>query len=191
MRVAVLDACVLYQGMLTDLLLRICQEGVFEPIWSDDIHAEWMHNLEKRIPADKVEYRRTRMDDAFKAASVPGQRAIIATIRATAMNGGQRKDAHVVATAVAAKADTIVTHNIPDFHVPTLQGYGLRKMRPDAFFLELLGTHQARVLAGVKAHRASLLRNSPTLDEYLKELAGPKVVAPRFAKALEAHKASI
>jgi hypothetical protein len=131
------------------------------------------------------------MDDAFKAASVLGQRATIITIQATAMNAGQRKDAHVVATAVAAKADTIVTHNIHDFHTPTLQRHGLRKMRPDAFFQELLGSHQAQVLAGVKAHRASLLRNPPTLDGYLVEIAGPKVVAPRFAKALEAHKASM
>lgn len=45
MPVAVLDACVLFQGRLTNLLLHLAEAKAFEPIWSDDIHAEWMRNL--------------------------------------------------------------------------------------------------------------------------------------------------
>lgn len=43
----------------------------------------------------------------------------------------QRKDAHVVATAVKAKASTIVTYNIKDFTPAVIQHYGLAKIRPD------------------------------------------------------------
>jgi hypothetical protein len=51
--VATLDACVLFQGRLTDLLLNLAEAGVFEPVWSNAIHAEWMKNLNVRfgIPA--------------------------------------------------------------------------------------------------------------------------------------------
>jgi hypothetical protein len=31
--VATLDACVLFQGRLTDLLLNLAEVGAFEPVW--------------------------------------------------------------------------------------------------------------------------------------------------------------
>ena len=71
--VAVLDACVLFQGRLTNLLLHLAEAKAFEPIWSDDIHAEWMRNLHSGmgIPVDKIEYRRGEMERAFPEANVP------------------------------------------------------------------------------------------------------------------------
>ena len=40
MPIAALDACILFQGRLTNLLLHLAAAGAFEPIWSDAIHAE-------------------------------------------------------------------------------------------------------------------------------------------------------
>jgi hypothetical protein len=70
----------------------------------------------------------------------------------------QRKDAHAVATAVRAKASTIVTHNINDFAPAVIQHYGLTKILPDAFCVDLLADRPRKVLAGLRQHRRSLWR---------------------------------
>lgn len=187
MLVAALDACVLYRGMLTDLLLRIASQGAFEPVWSNEIHAEWSRNLASRLPEDKITHRRLQMERAFPSAHVALNARLIAKIAGQCRTVAQCKDAHVIATAIDVKATVIVTHNVKDFDAKLLKGYGLAKQRPDAFLLDLLSTRPVQVLAGVKAHRASLRRTNPTVDEYLAEISGPKCDALRFAKALTVH----
>jgi hypothetical protein len=130
---------------LTNLLLHLAEAKAFEPIWSDDIHSEWMRNLDAKIgiPIDKIEYRLGGMEKAFPAANVPAPPTLIAAIRGMSETAAQRKDAHVVATAVAAKTAVIVTHNIKDFSSEVLTRYGLTKIRPDAFCVRLLERFQA------------------------------------------------
>jgi hypothetical protein len=158
--VAVLDACVLFQGRLTNFLLHLAEARAFEPIWSDDIHAEWMRNLHSSmgIPIDKIEYRRGEMERAFPAANVPAPTSLVATIQGVSKTAAQRNDAHVVAAAVIAKAAVIVTHNIKDFSSEVLIRYGLAKVRPDAFGPGLLASHETQVFAGIRTHRADLRR---------------------------------
>lgn len=93
------------------MLLHLAEARTFEPIWSDDIHAEWMRNLHSSmgIPIDKLEYRRGEMERAFPAANVSAPPTLVATIQGVSKTAAQRKDAHVVATAVIAKAGVIVT----------------------------------------------------------------------------------
>jgi predicted nucleic acid-binding protein len=193
MPVAVLDACVLYQGWLTDLLLCLAEAGAFEPVWSDAIHAEWMRNLRSRpdIPVAKIEYRRSEMDKAFPAANVAAPPALVSAIQAVCGTAAQRKDAHVVATAVAAEATVIVTHNIKDFAPAVLSRYGMTKIRPDPFCVDLLAANQARVLAGIRAHRASLRRTPMGPDQYIAHLDGDRLAMRRLARALMPHGRSI
>ena len=42
---ALLDANVLYPAGLRDLLLRLADRHLYAPLWSADIHAEWMRSL--------------------------------------------------------------------------------------------------------------------------------------------------
>ena len=44
----------------------------------------------------------------------------------------------------------VVTHNIKDFSPQVLSRYGLAKVRPDAFCVGLLASHETRVLAGIR-----------------------------------------
>jgi predicted nucleic acid-binding protein len=193
MPVAVLDACVLYQGWLTDLLLWLAEAGAFEPVWSNAIHAEWMRNLQSRpdIPVAKIEYRRSEMDKAFPAANVTAPLALVSDIQAACRNAAQRNDAHVVATAVAAGATVIVTHNIKDFAPAVLSRHGMSKIRADPFCVELLAANQARVLAGLRAHRASMRRTPMGPDQYLAHLDGDKLAMRKLARALMPHRGSI
>jgi predicted nucleic acid-binding protein len=187
--VAVLDACVLFQGRLTNLLLHLAEAKAFEPIWSDDIHAEWMRNLGAKIgiPIDKIEYRRGEMEKAFPAANVPAPLRLVAAVRGMSKTSAQRKDAHVVATAVAAKAAVIVTHNIKDFSADVLARYGLTKVRPDAFCVGLLASHEEQVLTGIRMHRANLGRTPMSPDPYIDHLGEDRMGMPGLALALASH----
>jgi hypothetical protein len=81
--VAALDACILFQGRLTNLLLHLAEANAFEPIWSDDIHTEWKRNLHAgmRIPIAKIDYRRQEMEKAFPVANVPAAPALVLSIQ--------------------------------------------------------------------------------------------------------------
>jgi hypothetical protein len=60
MKTVVLDACVLLRGPVTDFLLNLADQGLFEPIWSSELHEEWGRNLARirNLPIEKIAYRR-------------------------------------------------------------------------------------------------------------------------------------
>ena len=167
---AVLDACVLFPALPTDLLLCLAEAECFDPVWSDDIHAEWTRNLLARpgMSIDKVSYRRSRMERAFPAANVPASAKLLAGVLASCRTDDERKDAHVIATALAAGADTIVTDNLSDLLpvLPRLTSV-VRALTPDAFCAELFQRHRARFVMGARTHRASMTRPPFDPDAYL------------------------
>jgi predicted nucleic acid-binding protein len=193
LQVAVLDACILFQGRLTNLLLHLAAAKAIEPIWSDNIHSEWMRTLHARmrVPIDKIEYRRGEMEKAFPAANVAVTPTLVVAIQAMSKTAAQRKDAHVVAAAVIGKATTIVTHNIKDFGRQVLGHYGLSKVRPAPFCVGLLVTHEMQVHAGIRMHRASLRRTPMSPTRYIDHLFDDKLGMPRLALALAPHVGSI
>ena len=162
---------------------------MFEPLWSDAIHAEWMTNLHARlgIPAGKVEYRRGQMEQAFPAANVATPPALVAAVQGMCGTAAQRKDAHVVATAAAGGADVIVTHNTKDFASEVLRRYGLSKVRPDPFCTGPLRRDPGPVLAGLRAHRVSLKRMPMVPLQYVEHLAADRMGLPKLAQALAGH----
>jgi predicted nucleic acid-binding protein len=115
---AVLDACVLFQGRLTNLLLWLAAERAFEPIWSAEIHDEWTRNLaisKLGIGVDKIAYRKSEMQRAFPAADCDADPSVILDVQAMCSNSRQRKDAHIVASAIASQAAISVTDHVRDF----------------------------------------------------------------------------
>ncbi|WP_165982547.1 PIN domain-containing protein [Dankookia rubra] len=156
--IAVLDACILFRGRLTDFLLRLAEAGLFDPAWSAAIEAEWAGALQRRrgIPAAAVAARRAALAAAFPGAACEPGVDLPDAIRARCRSGAQRKDAHVVATALAAGARWIVTDNTADFPRRLLAPLGLQALRPDAFCAALIARDPGRVLAAAAAHRAGL-----------------------------------
>ncbi len=155
METAVLDACVLVNGGVRDFLLWIAEAGAFSPAWSDTIHDEWMRTRRDKfgIPMPRLVHTRTEMDKAFPGANfVPDPE----TLRTVLLP--DRNDVHVVATAVAAQAKTIVTYNERHFPRTVLDPLGLRKETPDVFCTRLFEQAQAEVAEGARLHRASLKR---------------------------------
>jgi predicted nucleic acid-binding protein len=106
---AVLDANVLYSYPLTSVLLELADARLYRPIWSADIHAEWIRAVKRNRPdlaPEKLERRRAAMDEALPDACVTGYRRLIG-----ALDLPDPGDRHVLAVAIRARAQVIVTFN--------------------------------------------------------------------------------
>ena len=165
---ALLDANVLYPAGLRDLLLRLADHYLHAPLWSADIHEEWMRNLladRPDIEAGVLERTRAVMDGHFPDAVVTGYETLAATLDLP-----DPDDRHVLAAAILGGADFIVTRNLRDFPADRLAPHGLAAQHPDAFVVELFEADADAVLDAVRGHRAAL-RNPPcSAGDYLAAL---------------------
>lgn len=177
----VLDACVLYPTVLREVLLAVARTGLFTPLWSDRILEEWARATRKLGPAAEVQARAdiALLRAAFPRALVPPRPDIEARLHLPDEN-----DTHVLAVAVAAGADAIVTFNAADFPRHVLAGEGLARRDPDGLLWELWSHHPGRVAAAVETVRAEAERLSgrPQPIRPLLKRAG----LPRLAKAMAA-----
>ena len=110
---ALLDANVLYPAGLRDFLLRLADQSLYAPLWSADIHAEWIGSVLADHPdhmEDVLERTRAVMDRHFPDAVVTGYSA-----RAAGLDLPDPNDIHVLAAAIEGEADMIVTRNLRDF----------------------------------------------------------------------------
>src|SRR5438874_1882201 len=136
MRVALLDACVLYPPAVRDALLWLAVEGVYSPRWTDAIHEEWIGSVLKHRPdLSRTQLERTRrlMDQIDPLCLVSDYERYIGDIALP-----DSDDRHVVAAAIVAKASVIVTFNLADFPDKSLNHYGIRALHPDVFLCSLL-----------------------------------------------------
>jgi hypothetical protein len=72
-------------------------------------------------------------------------------------------DRHVLAAAIHARAEVIVTFNLSDFPASVLGNLGVEAIHPDEFIARLWDEHRAGVLAAAKLHRESLKRPPKTV----------------------------
>ena len=146
--VAFLDANVLYPAALRDVLLTLAEAGVCQIRWSRDVFDEVERNLAARarapepsVAAASARYVRSVMEDAFPDAMVP--RGAYERLIPTMTN--DPKDRHVMAAAVAGRADVIVTFNVSDFPVAACQPYGIEVQDPDTFLVHQFGLMPERI----------------------------------------------
>jgi predicted nucleic acid-binding protein len=184
MIVAVLDACVLYPPALRDLFMWLAVGIVYQPRWTEEIHAEWMRNVLADNPdLTRAQLERTRqlMDQVNEESLVTDYEAHIAALSLPDPN-----DRHVLAAAIGAKASVIVTFNLADFPVSALKAHGVRAMHPDNYLSALLEKVPELFLMSVRDHRASLKRPPKTVEEYIGTLKANRL--SKLALRLEAHK---
>jgi predicted nucleic acid-binding protein len=143
---AVLDANVLFPNALRDTLLRLAGMGLYRPPWSDRILAEVRMAVRRARPGvDPVRFDRTLdlMRTHFPDATVADFERL-----EPAMVAADAKDRHVVAAAVAGRADAIVTFNLRDFPAAGLRPHRIEAIHPDEF---LANTYELSPLAAVRA----------------------------------------
>ena len=85
-------------------------------------------------------------------------------------------DRHVLAAAIRAGAQTIVTINLRDFPAPSLAPYGIEAVHPDTFVDQQFDLHEGAVVTTAKRHRAALRNPPKPVDAYLDILAAQGLV---------------
>ena len=169
---AVLDACVLFRGGVRDFLLWIAEAGAFSPVWSNVIHDEWIKNRRAKFgdPTSRLDYARTEMEKAFPGANFDPDPQTLLTVKLPDMN-----DVHVIAIAVAAQANSIVTYNEKHFPERVLGPLGLCTETPDMFCARLIDEARGLVIEGARLHRASLKKPSYDSGPYLDHLGSQEL----------------
>lgn len=169
--VAVCDACVLYSITLADLLTSLGEAGLFRPRWTHEIHEEWIRNvIENRkgdglVTREKLEIRRDAMIEAIENSLVEDYGDLIPSLTLP-----DADDRHVLAAAIKAEADLILTTNLKDFPLQALTVWNLTAKHPDNFTAELLDTDKEIVIAVVKEMRARRKRPPISAEDFLAQL---------------------
>ncbi len=178
---ALLDADALFSAAVRDLLLRAAEAGLYRPLWTEQILEE-MRNaiLRKRKDLALRDMRRlvTHMRAAFPEAEVSGYRALIPAM------GNNKDDRHVLAAAVAGRADVIVTWNTRHFPRSACEPYGVDVQTPDEFLVHAIHLRPDRMVWVVRRQAADLRKPPMDLDEILDRLSGH---VPRFVEDLRRH----
>lgn len=147
--VVVYDASVLYPNTVRDLLIRIAQSGLAQAKWTEQILDEMFAALRRNRPElepEKLDRTRSLMASAVRDWRVTGYESLIDPLKLP-----DPDDRHVLAAAIRARAQVIVTSNLRDFPVEMLRPMGHRpevprrvRTRPD----------QPRPLGGLRRRAA-------------------------------------
>ncbi|MDB6177794.1 PIN domain-containing protein [Paracoccus sp. Z330] len=175
----VLDANVLFPTILREILIDVAGSGLFTPIWSQRILDEWRLAAERLGPEQGViaAGEIAVLTACFPLAAVrdDGDRLIDWDLPDPA-------DRHVIESALAGGAETIVTANLRDFPGYLMRRAGVAAVHPDAFLLGLAGMDRMTISnAVVRAHeKAVTMGGQISLTQMLKRSR-----LPRLAKSMK------
>jgi predicted nucleic acid-binding protein len=177
---ALLDTCVLYPAYLCDTLLRLAEAEAYRPLWSSGILAELRRNvIEAGIPTARVDRRITHMSRSFPDAMVTGYETLIDGMT------NDPKDRHVLAAAVRANAEVVVTFNVRDFPEPALKPYDILAVHPDDFLLDQLDLYPGLTIDVLEQQAASYRREPTTIAGLLPLLE--RTGLPQFTAEVRRH----
>jgi len=184
----VLDANVIFPAPLRDLLLWLSYNHIIRAHWTNQIHDEWMRNVEAKqnIPRKDLERVRRLMDRHAGDALVTGYANFASAFPDTDPN-----DRHVAAAALSVSKNnrdapvTIITWNTKDFAQSDLNRFALSKQDPDRFLSSLLKDQTSGVLRAIKQQRANLKKPPVTAGELLAAFRNQRL--DRFAALVEPY----
>jgi len=159
------DANILYPAPLRSILMYLGITGMFRACWTMDIHEEWIRNLlrkRKDLSRQKLETQRNLMIQVIPDSLVTGYESITPTIELP-----DPDDRHVLAAAIRANAEVIVTNNLKDFPDNILEKYNCHAEHPDEFITNRLDLDHAKTLTTFKDDRNHYLNPAYSVDEYL------------------------
>jgi predicted nucleic acid-binding protein len=158
------DACVLYPAPLRDLLMQLALTDLFKARWTDQIHEEWIEALLRRDKYERkiLEHTRELMDASVRDAKMFGYEGLIETLVLP-----DPDDRHVLAAAIKAGANAIITFNLKDFPSAVLAKYGIEAIHPDEFVYYQIDLAPTIACGAIKRQRKSLKNPPKTKDEFL------------------------
>jgi len=172
--VVLYDANVLYPSTLRDLLIRIAQAGLVHAKWTDQILDEAFRNLTANRPdLDPQRLARTRelMNRAVRDCLVTGYEPLI-----DALELPDPDDRHVLAAAIKARAQVIVTNNLKDFPPASLEPWDMEAKSPDDFILDQIDLSRETVYGAVQRIADSMTNPPASLADVLAMLERDSLV---------------
>lgn len=175
-RTVVLDACVLVPMPLADTLLRLAAgPRLYLPKWSEQIMAEVNRTLQQNfgLSSQKAMYRESEIRRHFPEAWIEDYEDLIPAMT------NHPKDRHVLAAAVRAGVNVIVTYNLKDFPSSSLTPYAITVQGPSAFLKSLYAMAPSAVMQTLATQAVAI--GQPM--SYL--LSRLRVNAPAFVATIE------
>jgi predicted nucleic acid-binding protein len=177
---AVLDACVLVPAALCDTLLRLAEEpAMYRPLWSEHILTEMAKAMQTKLgrTAQEVAHRQEEMKKAFPEAMVTIPQSLACALDGLPDEG----DRPVLATAIMARANVVVTQNTKHFPKDHMEEYGILCHSADDFLIHQYHLCEQLVLDKLDDQAAGIARNRAFVIKSL------RAAAPGFAQLVEAH----
>ncbi len=175
---ALLDACVLYPVGLRDTLLSVAQAGAFRPLWSAAIVHEVRSAILRSVAAvDPVRLDRMLADMQATFADA----MVVVPARLAGEMTNQASDRHVLAAAVAGRAEVIVTWNLRHFPRRACEPLGIRAQDPDDFLVRLCRDAPEAVTEALRTQSRRYTAPPMTVDQILQRHA---LKLPRFVTAV-------
>lgn len=149
----VLDACVLHPAFLQATLLWFAAERLYRPVWSVHIMDEWQGSLEKRFgsPSPKIVAKRKLIEENFADAEITVPEGLL-----PCLDLPDPDDRHILAAALVAKADAIITANLKHFPEAICAPVEVEIIHPDTFLVNVVDLDQARSIKALQKQRAAM-----------------------------------
>lgn len=163
--VVLYDANVLYPSTLRDLLIRVAQAGLVQAKWTDRILDEVFDALSANRPdldSQKLDRTRSLMTSAVRDCLVAGYEPLIEAVQLP-----DPDDRHVLAAAIKARAQVIVTNNLRDFPSKALEAWDMEAKSPDDFILDQMDLSREAVHSAVQRIADSREKPPATLHDVL------------------------
>ena len=163
--VVIYDANVLYPSTLRDVLIRLAQTGLVQAKWTETILDETFRSLHANRPdLDETRLQRTRtlMNLAVRDAVVTGYEPLIGSLHLPDFD-----DRHVLAAAIRARAQIIVTFNLSDFPPEALTHWDVEAKHPDDFLVDQFHLDAISVHKAIQAVADSWQKPPGTVNDVL------------------------
>lgn len=160
---AILDACVLVQAAVRDTLLRLSERRLFLARWTDDIVAEVVRTLQQKFECtpEQTDHLIGTIWEHFPDAWVEqSYRELIPVMT------NDEKGRHVLAAAVKAGCEVIVTYNLMHFPADSLKPFGIEVKHPDEFLVDLYHL-DGEVVVHELHEQGRILRTPRSIEEVL------------------------
>ncbi|WP_246567617.1 PIN domain-containing protein [Streptomyces flaveus] len=157
----------MYPNTLRDLLIRVSRKGFVRARWTDIILDEVDRSIARNydIAPEALARRRSLMNEAVRDCLITGFEPLMEGLKLPDMD-----DRHVLAAAIQAGAQVIVTNNRKDFPPDYLANWGIERKSADEFMMDLVGLDDRVVYACVQEIATSRRRPPQTFDDVLAQL---------------------
>ena len=162
------DANVLWPNTVRDLLIRVAQARLVRARWTDQILDETFRTLLAKRPdlvPDRLVRTRTLMNKAIPDVLVSGYEPLIRILELP-----DPDDRHVLAAAIKAGAQMIVTDDKGDFPADRLAPWGVEACSADHFAHAMVDLDPKRIFVILQQMADSRIRPPMSVEDVLTTL---------------------